>query len=634
MSALTGFFLAKNTKETKLTARIKRMNATLTHRGPEHVGDYLEAAVGLAIGYRHHGLVRETPENQPSKTSASGRFHLVYSGDPTNTTTLLARIEKSGLKDALKSLSTTFTFALWDKHEQTLTIGRDHVGDQPLYYGQLAGDFVFGSELKALLAGQEHRPEINRRALDLFIRHGVVPTPFSIYEGIHKLEPGCFLTIKNPQDTGKLTRYWDAAQAVTDGLAAQFTGTDTQAIDQLETLLLEILERATTADVPVGSFLSGGIDSSLLVSLMQKVSKTPVPTFSIGFAEAGYNEATDAARIAKHLGTDHHELYVTAEQAQAVISQLPTIYDEPFADASQIPTFLVSQLAKKTVGVAMSGDGGDENFAGYNRHLWAPRVWATLGKLPAPLRTATARGLFALPAPQIDAAYQRAERFIPARAQIRLPADKIHKLAGLLAATTTDALYARLTSQWQDPAAVVIGATGTPHAFTHEPATENLTERIMYRDLTFYVLDDGAVKVERASAANGLKVRTPLLDHELIEFAWRLPMHLKIRNGQGKWILRQLLSRQVPTELFERPKSGFGVPIGDWLRGPLRPWADELLNPDRLHSEGFFHPAPITRTWHEHLSGTRNAQHQLWNILMFQAWLDATNSTFTTRSNA
>lgn len=604
------------------------MNATLTHRGSGHAGYHIDAAAGLAIGHRHPGIVQETHENKPSKASASGRFHLVYSGDATNTTALLARIESIGLERALESVHGTFVFALWDERDQTLTLGRDRVGIQPLYYGQLGEAFVFGSELKALLAGQEHRPQINRRALDLFIRHGVVPTPFSIYEGIHKLEPGCFITVKNPQDTGQLTRYWDAARAVTDGLAKQFTGTDSQAIDQLDTLLLEILERATTADVPVGSFLSGGIDSSLLVSLMQKVSKTPVPTFSIGFAEAGYNEATDAARVAKHLGTDHHELYVTAEQAQAVISQLPTIYDEPFADSSQIPTFLVSQLAKKSVGVAMSGDGGDELFAGYNRHLWAPRVWATLGKLPAPLRTATARGLFALPAPQIDAAYQRAERFLPARAHIRLPADKLHKLAGLLAATTTDALYARLTSQWQDPAAVVIGATGQPQAFTHEPATENLTERIMYRDLTFYVLDDGAVKVERASSANGLTVRTPLLDHELIEFAWHLPMHLKLRNGQGKWILRQLLARHVPPELFERPKSGFGVPIGDWLRGPLRPWAEQLLNPDRLHSEGFFHPEPITRTWQEHLSGTRNAQHQLWNVLMFQAWNEARVKSF------
>jgi len=582
--------------------------------------------------------------------SESGRYVIVFNGEIYNfqelraelerlpavfrpsfrghsdTEVMLAAFERWGVEEALRRFNGMFAFALWDRRERVLHLARDRFGEKPVYYGWAGNVFLFGSELKALRAHPEFRPDISREAVMLLLRYGYIPAPYSIYKGVSKLPPASWLSLPLSGPTEpQPVEYWSVRDVALRGCAAPFPGTEQEAIVELEGLLRDAVRIRMVADVPLGAFLSGGIDSSVVVALMQAQSGQRVRTFTIGFHESGYNEAVFAKAVAGHLGTEHTELYVTPEKARNVVPNLPTLYDEPFADSSQIPTFLVSQLTRRYVTVSLSGDGGDEVFGGYPRYFWANLLWRKLAWVPPTARRALGGAMRSVPLLAWELLFRGLNSLAPAGLDVQNPVDRIQKLANLLAADNSEALYFRLLSHWDSPAAIVRGGC--------EPSTilsslngaagiPDFTLRMMLLDTLSYLPDDILVKVDRASMAVSLESRAPFLDHRLVEFAWRLPTHFRTRHGQGKWILRQVLSHYVPHELFERPKAGFGIPIYAWLRGPLRAWAEELLDESRLRREGYFDPAPIRRKWTEHLSGRRNWFSPLWNVLMFQAWLE------------
>jgi asparagine synthase (glutamine-hydrolysing) len=632
-------------------AILNRMSEALVHRGPDDSGVWLDVDASTGLAHRRLSVVDLSPEGHQPMNSNSGRYVVVYNGEIYNhmecrdalsmtgvgwrghsdTETLLAGFDAWGIQDTIERCIGMFAFAVWDKVTHTLTLGRDRLGEKPLYYGwQGAGQnaaFLFGSELKALKAHPAFIADIDRKALSLLMRHNYIPAPYSIYQGIAKLEAGCLLTVSLAHPEPKVMRYWSAAKVAVTGCAAPFSGTPTQAVDALEVLLKSAVQQQMMADVPLGAFLSGGIDSSTVVALMQAQSNRPVKTFTIGFNEEGYNEAVHAKAVAKHLGTDHTELYVSPKQALDVIPLLPKLYSEPFSDSSQIPTFLVSQLARQQVTVSLSGDAGDELFCGYNRYLLADKLWKKLSVLSPSIRRLSARGLTALSPSRWNSLLEPIQGLLPGSFRQANLGDKLHKAAGVLTAADVDALYLGLVSHWDDPASVVIGGTEPPTLLTGSaPQLSGLDDiqRMMALDALTYLPDDILVKVDRAGMGVSLEGRVPFLDHRVVEFAWSLPQSMKLRDGVGKWVLRQVLYRHVPKELVERPKMGFGVPIGDWLRGPLRDWAENLLDEDRLRREGFFYPEPIRKKWAEHLSCARNWQYHLWDVLMFQAWLEET----------
>ena len=628
---------------------VQEMAAAIAHRGPNDAGVWVDTDARIALGHRRLSIVDLSPAGHQPMLSGSGRYVIAFNGEIYNhldcraslamtttwrghsdTETLLAGFDAWGIQATVERCIGMFAFAVWDRQTRTLTLGRDRLGEKPLYYGwQGQGQhavFLFGSELKALKAHPAFAAGIDRNALCLLMRHNYIPAPYSIYQGIAKLAPGCLLSVSLAQREPKLTRYWSAANVAVTGCAKPFTGTPGQAVDALEVLLKSAVHQQMMADVPLGAFLSGGVDSSTVVALMQAQSKQRVKTFTIGFNEAGYNEAVHAKAVAAHLGTEHTELYVSAQQALEVIPRLPTLYCEPFSDSSQIPTFLVAQLARQQVTVSLSGDGGDELFCGYNRYLLANRLWQKISLLPPVARRWAARGLTALSPARWNALLGPVQGLLPGVLRQANPGDKLHKAAGVLASSSVDALYLGLVSHWDDPASVVMGGQEPPTLLSgNTPQLTGLDEieRMMALDALSYLPDDILVKVDRAAMGVSLESRVPLLDHRVVEFAWSLPQAMKLRDGVGKWALRQVLYRHVPKALIERPKMGFGVPIDDWLRGPLRDWAEALLDESRLRREGFFHPAPIRRKWAEHLSGARNWQYHLWDVLMFQAWLEA-----------
>ncbi len=561
--------------------------------------------------------------------SASGRYIIAFNGEIYNhgelrkiltksgyvvawkghsdTETLLACIEQWGIEKTLQATVGMFAIALWDTYDRTLILARDRLGEKPLYWGWQDDVLLFGSELKALKAHPAFSADIDRQALTLYLRHNYVPAPYSIYKNIEKLMPGHYVCISMGQNRASVEPipYWSFNRMVEAGVKTRLETDASATIDALEAQLTDSISNQMLADVPLGAFLSGGVDSSLVVGLMQKQSSRPVKTFTIGFSDAGFNEAEHAMAVSRYLGTDHTEIYIQSKDALEVIPDLPSIYCEPFADSSQIPTFLVSKLARQQVTVALSGDAGDELFGGYNPYQFAPRLWSNLSRVPLSLRRVASRSLKTLALK-----------------------GRVEKLIDILDSPNREDFYRQIVSHWREPSKVVIGGIEPVtllSTLTASPATRSYEEWMMAMDAQTYMVDDILVKVDRAAMANSLETRVPLLDHRVVEFAWRIPLNMKIRNGVGKWVLREVLYRHVPRELIERPKKGFSIPVASWLRGPLREWSESLLNERRLRQEGFFHPEPIRKCWEQHISRKADHSSKLWGILMFQAWLEEQN---------
>lgn len=654
MCGLTGLLDFGDRPEADLRAIVGRMTDTLVHRGPDAEGMW--SAKHVAFGHRRLSILDLSPAGAQPMLSADGRFVIAFNGEIYNhldlrraleeagpapnwrghsdTETLLAGIACWGLAETLQRAAGMFAIALWDRRDRRLSLARDRVGEKPLYWGWAGRAIVFGSELKALIAHPDFAGEICREALAQYLRFAYVPAPRSIWRGIYKLEPGTILEITDrpparapgqPLRPGEsfeslsISRYWWLNEVIEEG-ARNPIRDEREAVNELEQVLGSAVQRQMISDVPVGAFLSGGIDSSAIVALMHVHSQRPVQTFTIGFAEAGFDESAHAAAVARHLGTDHTALRLTAEDARGVIQDLPRFYDEPFADSSQIPTHLVSRFARSRVTVALSGDAGDELFGGYNRYFWGPRIWRRLDWMPPALRHGLGDLIAAIPV----AAWDKVGGLASSLIAVRQPGDKAHKLAARLRDVgNLDELYRSLVSEWPGRN-MVPGLKHEPSSVLDDPLPALLADdpiaRMMAQDMRSYLPDDILCKVDRAAMSVSLETRVPFLDPEVISLASRLPQSMKIRNGQGKWALRQVLYRHVPREMIERPKTGFGIPIGEWLRGSLREWAENLLSVQALERDGLIDPVPVRLAWDEHLSGRRDWTHRLWIILMWQAW--------------
>jgi len=650
MCGINGFYNpARDEDEQSLRATAEAMAAAIAHRGPDAADSWADAEAGIAFGHRRLSIIDLSAAGNQPMASADGRYVLVTNGEIYNfpdlraeleakghgfrghsdTEVLLAAIVEWGLAAALERCIGMFALALWDRQTRTLSLARDRLGIKPLYYGWSGGVFLFGSELAALKAHPRFKADVDRNALALYMMRNCLPAPHSIHTGIKKLTPGTILTLAGDSVAGAepaATTFWSLSEVAARGAADPFVGSESEAADRAEALIGEAVRCRMVADRPLGVFLSGGIDSSTVAALMQNASSTPVKTFSIGFNDAGYNEAEDAKAVAAHLGTDHTELYVDAAKALEVVPNLARLFDEPFADSSQLPTYLVSEMARRDVVVCLSGDGGDEMFGGYNRYMWVDGIARRTGGLPGPVRAAAAAAMTSLSPDNWDGVFKALGPLLPSALRQRTPGDKLHKMAGILAAQGPAEIYQGLVGHWRAGDGVVPNAT-PPATIVEQPdnwpALPGFTEQMMHLDGVSYLPDDILTKVDRASMAVGLEARVPLLDHRVVEFAWTLPLALKTGGGVAKRTLRNVLYRHVPKALVERPKMGFALPIHDWLRGPLRDWAENLLDEKRLREEGFFAPGPVREKWRQHLSGKRNWQHHLWDVLMFQAWLEA-----------
>ena len=624
---------------------ILRMAQTLRHRGPDGGGEWVDEAASIAVGHRRLAIVDLSPAGHQPMVSACGRYVIVFNGEIYNHMRLRALLEAScdatkwrghsdtetllscfaawGIEKTLQCATGMFAIALWDRETRTLTLARDRIGEKPLYYGWQSGCLLFGSELKALRAHPAFAASIDRRALVLFLRHGYVPAPYSIYEGIQKLPAGTLLQVGEGQRDAVPAAWWSLSEVAHDGTNHPFAGSDAEAVDALESALGGAVRQQMVADVPLGALLSGGLDSSLITALMQANSPRPVRTFTIGFEEREYDEATHARAIAGHLGTDHVDLRLSGGDALDLVPSLPVMYDEPFADSSQLPTHLVMKLARKYVTVALSGDAGDEMFGGYNRYVHVPKLWRALGWMPPQFRQALGAALTALPSDTIERLAGPAARAVG----VVQVGDKMHKLgARLRDIHSLDDFYLSLVRQWKQAEQMVVGGSLPPNLLDQReqwPKLQDPVARMMALDALTYLPDDILVKVDRAAMAVSLETRAPFLDRDVMSLAWSLPLHMKIRDGQGKWLVRRLLDRHVPRSLMERPKMGFGVPLDAWLRGPLRDWAETLLDEGRLRREGYLEPGIIRAAWRSHLTGSSSRGHGLWSVLMFQAWREA-----------
>ncbi|MYM82950.1 asparagine synthase (glutamine-hydrolyzing) [Duganella sp. FT50W] len=649
MCGLTGYWPAiqKHPDDAALAIADAMANA-IRHRGPDDQGSWISPA-GLCLAHRRLAIMDLSAAGHQPMCSHEGRYTIVYNGEIYNyqqlrdelagdqridwrghsdTEVLLQAIARWGVVPTLSRLNGMFALAIWDAGEQALYLARDRFGEKPLYYGYAGDTFVFGSELKALYAHPDWQGELDDDAVSDFLRLCYIPAPRSIFRNVRKLMPGSLLRLSRAEVTAGSwpapACYWSAAAVAQAGLATPARGSEADLINETERQLQAAVGARMMADVPLGAFLSGGIDSSLVVAMMRSQSARPIQTFSIGFYDHQYNEAPSAAAIARHLGTEHTELYVNDREALDVVPLLPAMYDEPFADSSQIPTYLVSKMARRHVTVALSGDGGDELFGGYNRHTWAPRVWDMTHRCPHALREKVAKLLRSRTSAQIDTVFAGAQRFLPQRWHIRIPGDKLHKLAGIMGAADPQTLYADLVSATRQPAHYLqSGATGTPNSTLFPPqAGMSMAQWIMLCDTQNYMPNDILAKVDRASMAVSLEARVPFLDANLYAWAWRLPMETKIRNGDGKWILKQLLHRHVPREIVDRPKAGFGIPIDQLLRGPLRSWVEESLTMARLTKHGVLRPCAVQDLVAEHMRGHANNAFLLWNVLMLTSWIE------------
>jgi asparagine synthase (glutamine-hydrolysing) len=621
------------------------MAETLRHRGPNDAGVWADADAGIALSMRRLAILDLSTAGHQPMESSSGRYVIVFNGEIYNfedlrselsqeghahlfrgnsdTEVMLAAFEKWGVEQSVRRFNGMFAFAVWDRHDRSLILGRDRFGEKPLYYSRIGRSLIFGSELKALCAHPRFSSEVDPGAVALFLRRSCIPAPYSIYRNTRKLPVATLLRVSADDFSLEPRPYWSLREVIDGAASNPLKCCEQEAEEQLDSLLREAVRIRMRADVPLGAFLSGGIDSSTITALMQVQSRTRVKTFSIGNYDREFDEAKDASNVARHLGTEHTELYVTSEEAMAVIPSLPRIYDEPFADCSQIPTILVSELARRHVTVSLSGDGGDELFGGYNRHAWGGMI-NRFHQLPSVLRKMSAASIRAISPYSWDLLFRICEPATPVRWRQRMPGYKLHKLASILESPDVHSLYDKLASHWLDPMKIVQAASETATLISgdHYQSISYGVEEMMYLDAVSYLPDDILVKLDRATMSVSLEGRVPLLDHRVAEFAWRLPLSMRVRNRQGKWILRQVLYRYVPREMVDRPKSGFGIPLATWLRGPLRDWAESLLNKDRIREGGYFNFVPIQKMWEEHLSGRLNWEYHLWDILMFQAWLD------------
>lgn len=625
------------------TSAVRRMTDAIAHRGPDGEGQWVDAAAGIGLGHRRLSILDLSPSGAQPMASPSGRYLLTFNGEFYNwrelraeeerhgaqwrghsdTEVFLSACDRLGVAEAVRRSAGMFACGIWDREARALTLVRDRLGEKPLYYGWASGMLLFGSELKALRAHPAWRGTIDRGALTLFLRHNYIPAPYSIYENAKKLPPGTMVTFRaGGVAWPEPVPYWSLREVAERGAADPFRGSPEEIDRQLEALLTRVIGDEMVADVPLGAYLSGGIDSSLIVALMQAQSARPVKTFTIGFHEGGYNEAEHAKAVAKHLGTEHTEFYAQPSDALAVVPSLPTMFDEPFADVSQIPTWLVANMARKHVTVSLSGDGGDEGFAGYNRYFVAPKVWRSLSPIPAGLRHAAARAAWAVK----PTTWDRALGVLPKGVTRGMTGDRVHKLAGLFALPDREAVYLAINSHFRDPASVVVNGFEPPTTMTdasRHPRVDGYVPHMMALDTITYLPDDILVKVDRTAMAVSLESRAPLIHHDVLEFAWRIPQAQRIVGMRGKMPLRRILHRHVPQELVERPKTGFGVPIDSWLRGPLKTWAADLLTPTSLERHSLFRSEPVQALWREHQAGTRNWQYLLWDVLMAVAWFDA-----------
>lgn len=639
MCGIVGYWSSSSPASKQLA---EKMAAAIAYRGPDGSGAWEDERREIALAHRRLAIIDLSEAGHQPMISPCGRYVLTYNGEIYNhmelrraldhagggfswaghsdTETLLAALRHWGPERALERINGMFAFALWDNQERTLLLARDRLGEKPLYYGRVGRTFFFGSELKAFAAHPDWTPEISRNATSSFLRYGYVPGPMSIFRGIQKLPSAHFVIVREGGTSISAPRpYWDLDSLAKEGVACR-NGTAAELIPQLDGLLRDAVKMRMAADVPLGAFLSGGYDSSTIVALMQAQSSRKVRTFTIGFHEREFDEAPHAHAVAAHLGTDHTEIYVTPQDALDLIPRLPQIWDEPFADSSQIPTLLLSEMTRNYVTVSLSGDGGDELFCGYNRYVLGHATWARLKSLPGPVRRALGQAMQRVPA----GIATRLGRALPGRLRQSNLGDRLPKLGEVIAMDKGIEYYRHLISHWKHPDDIVIGATEESIADWEGSwsSVDGMLDQMMLVDTKTYLPDDILVKVDRASMSVSLESRAPMLDHRVVEFAWQVPTRLKMERGEGKWLLRQVLHNYVPKALMERPKMGFGVPIDRWLTDPLRGWAEALLDPGRLRDEGIFEPSLIRKAWNEHCSGQRRWHYLLWDVLMFQAWYE------------
>lgn len=644
MCGIAGFLERASRGIEERTAIATAMANRLHHRGPDDGGVWVDPVGGIAFAHRRLSVLDLSPAGHQPMHSRSGRWTIAFNGEVYNhlelrdqltrsgmdpkwrghsdTETILSCVEAWGVQETLRRCTGMFALALWDGREKALWLARDRLGEKPLYFGWQGETFLFGSELKALRAHPAFNAGVDRGALTLLTRQNYIPAPYSIYKGIGKLPQGTWLRLGQGEREVSVIPYWSLAEVAERGAACPFGGSDAEAIEQLEAHLTRAIRGQMIADVPLGALLSGGVDSTAVAAVMQSNSTKPIRTFTIGFEEKHYDEAAHARSVASHLGTDHTELRFGGRDALGLVPELASIFDEPFADSSQLPTHLVLKLARRNVTVALSGDGGDELLGGYNRYVHGPKTWRRIGWMPPFVRRAVGAGLMALPAETINHAFGGIARGLG----VAQPGEKAHKLGSRLAhVRSADDLNVSLISEWQGDLPFVVGGCFPPNIIDDRsrwPRLRTPVERIMALDSLTYLPDDILVKVDRASMAVSLETRAPFLDHHLVEFSWSLPLHMKIRRGQGKWLLRRLVDRHVPAELMNRPKMGFAVPLDYWLRGPLRDWAESLISEDRLKREGYFDPGPIRAAWSRHQRREASFGHRLWSVLMFQSWLE------------
>mgnify|MGYP001345641291 CR=1 FL=1 len=646
MCGIAGF-ISPNLSENSLKETITLMISKLEHRGPDDKGIWFDYSSGIALAHSRLSIVDLSKAGHQPMISSCERYLIVFNGEIYNhkllrkklpdwiiwkgnsdTETLINGISHWGLEKTLSKTVGMFAFAVWDREQKKLTLARDRFGEKPLYFGFRGKTLIFSSELKSIEAFPDTSPNIDMNSLEMYLRYGYIPAPLSIYKGIHKLIPGNYLEFSMKDFYAGLIpsskKYWSLESIIKKKQAYPFLGSNKDAIDHLESLLRETISGQLLGDVPVGAFLSGGIDSSTVVSIMQSQSRNALNTFTVGFEEVEFDESKSAKIISSLIGTNHSELIVSPNDAMRIIPDLAEIYDEPFSDVSQIPTYLISKFAANRLKVCLSGDGGDELFCGYSRHIVGPRIWRILNKIPYSLRKAIAYFIHQISPTTWDNFYYLFEVFLPNHLRINLPGLKIYKISDLINSETLYEVYLSLLSSWSSPQNILLNYDSSLNNSSFEFCNLNLHDshhQMMYFDSKNYLPNDILVKLDRAAMASSLETRLPFLDHRIIEFAWSTPLEMKLKNSRSKWLLREVLKKYLPENLIDKPKRGFTVPIGDWLRGPLKYWANELLDEKNISSQKYFSYNSIKTKWDEHISGKHDWSKQLWTILMFQSWL-------------